>query len=290
MGASNGRAENPQSVTRAIEQTLRVRVDGHEFAGVGEVQSLIRAIRVPSRYYVAERPAIEEIHKAIPGRERLLQRYYAIRDAIPRLWASAGWSSIPDPSLARQVPNSMTASNLAVATINQLAHHLHHVGVPGLVIIFDEAERSEWAGSWYREERARNLMMGFALASANKDTSDLKHYRNEESRPYRPVSPSLLHSIFAFTWEWGLAQSIATGASCPVLRLEPLADAVRHEIETQLRDLYTSAYGNGFSLAPEDLKAISLFSSGEDIRTFVRCVVAALDHRRLLKEFPIHAG
>jgi hypothetical protein len=281
MGATHGRAENPKSVVYAIERALSVKVDGRWIHGLHNLSVLIRAIRVPRRPYPHEVLFLKEIHKKIPGRKRLLERYDYLQEKIPEHWGQRGYSVVLDLSIAYDVPSDMTAANKAVAAVNELAHDLHQIGVPGVVLIFDEAERSEWAASAYRLERARNLMLGFGLAAANKSTSWLKHHYNQPYWVYRPESPSLLHAIFAFTSAWGLSSELVRHVGQPLMRLEPLSGTIRREIGAEIVKLYHLAYGCSTVLEPEDWSTIEYHSASEDIRSFVRCVVSALDHRRL---------
>jgi hypothetical protein len=289
MGASHGRAENPRSVAYAIERAISVKIDGRWIQGLDNLSVLIRAIRSPRRPYGQEVQFLADVHRRMPGRQRLLERYDYLQETIPVHWGGMGNSAVPDLSVAYDVPSDMTAANKAVAAMNELAHDLHKVGVPGLVLIFDEAERSEWAASAYRQERARNLMLGFGLAAANQRTDWLKHHRNETWWSYRPEAPSRLHAVFAFTYAWGLSTELARLVGQPITKLSPLSGAIRKGIAKEIIEIYNTAYGYRSPLSSDDWATIEAYSSSEDIRSFVRCVVSALDHRRLQMRHPQRA-
>jgi hypothetical protein len=233
MGASHGRAENPRSVAYAIERAISVKIDGRWIQGLQNLCVLIRAIRLPRGMYWQEVPLLAEVHKKLPGRKRLLARYDLLQERIPSFWGAMGNRAVPDLSVAVDVPADMTAANKAVAAINRLANDLGQVGVPGLVLIFDEAERSEWAASAYRQERARNLMLGFGLAAANKQTHWLKHHRNHMGWSYRPEAPSRMHAVFAFTYAWGLSTELARHVGRSITKLAPPTATRRPPIYSQ---------------------------------------------------------
>ena len=184
------------------------------------------------------------------------------------------------PQLFSKIPTAMTAANLAVSQLNCAAHRLKRIGIKGVVLLLDEAERSNSALNSYREDRAWNLMVGLSLAAANKDTSDLKHYLNDLSDPYCPVSPSRLHVINCFTFQWGIADAISNQTGCKTLDLSPLKKGILEKVAKKVIKLYRSAYGEGASLdGPLWLKVWNHYD--DEIRGFIRSILAALDKQRI---------
>jgi hypothetical protein len=176
----------------------------------------------------------------------------------------------------------MTAANLAVAALVQAAHFLRRkLRTKGIVLLLDEAERSEEAVNDYRLDRAEDLMRGIALASANLSTSGLKHYLDKKSRPYCPLAPSLLHSIFWFTRTEGMARRLKTDTDTKPMTLPPFDHDALGRIAEQIELLYGRAYGKKFRLTRDVKDQLQSIARGGDTRTVVRYVVAALDHARL---------
>jgi hypothetical protein len=124
-------------------------------------------------------------------------------------------------------------------------------------------------------------MLGLALASANRDTSHLKHYQNSHGYAYRPLAPSLIHSVFWFTYSWGLAELIASLTKTSPLQLQALGENALAKVEEKIRRLYGDAYRRDVELSPEALATVRSTKRNEDTRSMVRCLVAALDHARL---------
>ena len=287
LGSSHGRPNHPRAVVRAIEQAISVSLDGRIFHGINDLPFVIRAIpdeklepfTSDDGYWVREQ--ISAIHDGLRGRKQLLKRIDTLREYLPSIWGEEGYTDLPEMSISDEIPTPMTAANLAVACINRLAHGLHSVGVPGLVLIFDEAERAEISqANMYHIERATTLMLGFAMASANKDTTGLRHYRNGNA-PYRPFSPSRIHSIFAFSYPWGLSENIAQRTSTRSLVLPRLNKAFQWGVQDKVLRLYEEAYGKAVSISRSDMDILERHCQGEDIRSFVRGLIAALDNKRL---------
>ena len=281
LGASHGRAENPKAVLAEIERSLSVVVDGLRISGSLDLGILIRAIRLPRRYFRLEKEIIDSAHRRFPGRISLLDRFAWLRDEIPRIWGEDGRGSIPDLCPSDDIPTQMTAANLAVAAANRLAHDLAMVGVPGLVILLDEAERSEWAANAYRVERARTLMHGLALGAANRPTSDLHHFRNRSYPAFIPSPPSRIHTVFAFTWIWGMPRDLARMLDLAPIRVQPLPGTALEEIRDEVSRLYERAYGETPELSAGDWELVNRNAGAEDVRGYVRCLVAAFDTARL---------
>ena len=281
LGASHGRPNNPRAVAYEAERAITVYLDGRRFNGIQDLSTLRRAIRLPRRYFEAEKDLIQRIHKELPGRKNLLARFDRLSLAIPQLWGRLERPAVPELALGSDVPHAMTAANHTVSIFNMFAHDLHSVGVPGLVLIFDEAERSEMALTSYAIQRARTLMMGFALASSNLETWPLHHHQNNRSVPYCPLAPSRIHALFAFTWRWGLAFEIAHQAKASTLELEAIGAQDRDGISSRLMDLYETAYGRKMALTKSDLLTVARNQGDEEVRSFIRGLVSALDTRRL---------
>jgi hypothetical protein len=184
------------------------------------------------------------------------------------------------PGLFESVPSAMTAANLAVARINRAAHSLEEIGIKGIVVLLDEAERSNFAWNAYRQQRAWSLMVGLSLAAVNGDTSGLKHYHNNPWYPYCPVSPSRIHVVNCFTFPWGIANAISTETGCRTMELDQLNDGVLEKVAAKVIRLYQRAYGSSNELnGALWLKIWERFD--DEIRGFIRCIVAALDNQRL---------
>jgi len=219
---------------------------------------------------------LDELHNRLPGSRNLLRRFDAIRDRYRNLFPSGDLTQL----LVGGVPGVMSASNLAVAEVNQLAHILHRAGVKGVVLLLDEAERSNWAITAYRTNRAKDMMLGLGLASANKETGHLKHYGNDTNSHYRPKAPSLIHSIFWFTYTFGLADEIRLSTKTGFLFLETLNHHSLSSIRKKILELYTSAYDwkpNGSAV----LGHLPKSAGGSETRGAIRTLVAALDYARL---------
>lgn len=281
LGASHGRAENPNAVLQSIAQALSLRAGGRRFRGNVELGYLTRASTKPQFDWTwGGEDLVHKAHRAMKGEHRLVERYDVIREAFHAAM-SDGRPWLSDPELISPIPSTMTAANLAVAAVNQAAHSLTKAGCKGIVILFDEAERTTWAWTSYRVERARDLMLGFALASANKDTSDLKHYQNSTWRQYRPLAPSRMHALFCFTAPRGLAQEIASSVGTRVLQLPALDESALRALEGRIEQLYELAYDTRVRLNSQARAQIRAAARTEDTRGLVRRLVAALDQTRL---------
>jgi len=279
LGASHGRPESPRDILDSIRRSIALQHSGRRFQGSKELGYLVRALVRPSNHeYWGLAPLIRKIHNRMEGDDRVLDRFHAIRELYQG--ASVGhWSN--EPQLIQPIrQRAMTAANLAVRAVNCAAHELHKAGKKGIVILFDEAERAETTSTPYRIERAMELLRGFALASANKDTSLLKHYRDQYWMEYRPYSPSRMHTIFCFTTRWGLSFQLATAVGTQILQLEPLCPATLRELVNTVGKLYGRAYGERIRLRPGDSEKIFDALRTGDTRAVVRRAVAALDHRR----------
>jgi hypothetical protein len=281
LGASHGRPNNPRAVAYEAERAITVHIDGRRFSGIQDLAVLRRAIRLPRLYYKKEKDLVQLVHKELPGRKNLLARFDRLSLAVPALWGRLERPAVPDMALGSDVPTAMTAANYTVSFFNKFAHDLHSIGVPGLVLIFDEAERSEMALTSYAIERARTLMMGFALSSANLDTRLLHHYQNNSRVSYCPLAPSRIHTLYAFTWRWGLAYDIEHRASAATLELAAIGAQDRDGISRRVLNLYETAYGRKMALTKADLDTVAGNLGDEEIRSFVRGLVSALDTRRL---------
>lgn len=282
MGASHGRAENPRSVVGAVEQALRITVDGRSFYGQDDLAVLLRAIRPGGWRFTRESELLRSVHASLPGRDRLLNRCSAIRAALAHIWERPGFQHFHDLSLHGRVPTDMTAGNKAIAELNWLAHELGCLEIKGLVLLLDEAERAEWADSNYRLERARDLVIGMVTAAANLDTTKLKHHRNQRRPSYRPYAPSRMHVILAFTHRWGLCEEVRHTVAVEPEALDQFERVDRSAIEQHIVRLYQIAYPDAPSrLSAKDRQRTLPTMGDADLRSFVRCVIAALDHRRL---------
>ena len=260
LGASNGRAENPQGVLRSIAANVRVRIGGRRFAG-SELRMLVHAMAKPGQYdrWHWDYEIRRSIHKELPGKKNAAARYDLLRQARQQRLTEGGYSYLP--AVFGGIPSAMTAVNCAVREVNSAAHLLAEHGFKGLVLLFDEAERSEWAVSYYRADRARDLMLGFALGSANKETRQLKHYRNATWRGYLYHKPSLIHSVFLFTRWWGLASEIRRAVGIQAIELDPLPEAARRNLRQRIEALYQDAYKVRFAL---DQRALDHIGALED--------------------------
>lgn len=283
LGASHGRAESPRGVVGAVERAISMTVDGRAFRGADDLGTILKAAAPPSQWDTTwEASLVRAIHERLPGRDNFLARFDRMRTEIPRFWGQLGLDQLPRHSLRGSVPAEMTATNKAVAALNGLAHNVVPIGIRGLVLILDEAERAEWAASNYRLERARNLVIGLSMAAANLDTSRLKHHRNNLWPSYRPYAPSRMHVLLAFTTRWGLCDEVRQAVGVSPDSLGSFSDADRVGIARQIGTLYRTAYGDTAKvLTPEDWRRLSGNAAGGDVRSFVRGVVSALDYRRL---------
>ncbi len=293
MGASHGRAEHPRAIVSAIEQSLTFTVDNRTFKGPTDLAMVLRALvfmpddALLRRTYEREKQLLWAIHDRYPGRARFVERFDALRKAIPKFWGQIGSTLIPAYSISDDIHQEMSATSQAVAKLNWLAHQLRKVDVPGLVLILDEAERAEWAMNSYRANRAQDMMIGLALAADNRDTSGLKHHRNVLSPGYRPYAPSYMHIVFAFTHRQGLCNHICQLTGIVPEVLQSFDEKDKRVIRNRLVVLYAWAYGmeNLDSLDAADEEKVRKHTSGEDIRSFIRSLIAALDHRRLLGRY-----
>lgn len=279
MGASYGRAENPHAVLDSIGRSIKAQVKCRYFFGNSELAYLSKAVEKPTEAWRWDYYALQEIHKQFPSENDLLSRYRAIRDLYAAPPEENAWYY--EPRIIDSIPSSMTAANLAVASVNKTAHKLRKVGAKGIILLFDEAERSNFASSYYRQGRARDLMLGFALASANMDTFHLKHYQNNTFLSYRPYEPSLIHVVFLFTCQRGLGNEIARAVEVIPLILTPLPAEDVLNLQNEVIKLYNSAYNVKLELFPDLLAKIRMDNRNIETRTMVRRLVAALDTVRL---------
>lgn len=285
LGASHSRAEYPRHILEAIETSLRVKIGQRTYRGMTDLALLRRAADV-RRTNSWEQRTVLESHKLFPGAHNLGQRVDFLRDELaalaPERFYSPYWASS-----SKVVPYELTAVNRAVAELNRVAHDLKDVGVPGLVVLLDEAERSETLPRGaYRMERARDLILGLATASANQDTRRLKHYRNEApfANPYLPCGVSRIHTVFAFTYAWGLAADLEAHLGVEPIKLTPLRGADRDSLLERLIELYDDAYGYAPDLSEAEVKRLKTERSAPDVRSTVRTIVAGLDFYRHQEE------
>lgn len=282
LGAANGRAENPRGVVASIEEKIALRVGGRLLRGSADLSNLLLALLCDRIHSGPDAAPLRAIHARHPGPDGLLARFDAIRQHMPRVWAAAGLAAERRGFLSDSIPTAMTAANRAAAALNVLAHLLSEADQRGLVLLFDEAERAEWAPNDYRLERARDFIIGMAYTALNLDTAHLKHYLDDHSKPYRPLAPSRLHAVFAFSYRWGLAYRLARDIGVEPLELPVIGTQERRQVAATVVSVYAIAYGKGDAcLAETDLERIEQSCRGEDLRSFVRALVAALDWNRV---------
>ena len=274
LGSSSERAENPDAVLASVCRSISLQMAGLRICGASDITCWVRAASVPPDTWGWESEFLRELHTLLPGEENILKRYDAIRERFTVEYQTDDFASL----LIRRIPATMTACNLAVAEINELAHSLHAAGVRGLVLLLDEAERSNWATNAYRTERARDMMLGLGMAAANADTSRLRHYANDQRSPYVPMKPSRIHSIFWFTYAFGLAAEISRSAGVKALDLAPLGEHAMESILQKVTELYRSTYRS--STRGMSLEEFTSSARGDETRAMVRRLVAALDHAR----------
>ncbi len=198
LGSSSERAEHPDTMVAAIERSFTVRIQGQEFSGTSDLYLLRRALKIRHSEDSYNYPIVEimrEAHRKFND-SQIRERIQLIRDNLIRKFGSLN-DIIERGSLWYGVPGEMTAANRAVAKITALAEDLKRTGVMGLVVLFDEAERSEWASTNHRAEQAYSSIMWFATRASNGNVSGLKTYRNEPTASTQ--GSSFLHTIFAFT-------------------------------------------------------------------------------------------
>lgn len=278
LGAAHGRAENPNAVLDTIDRSIGVRVNGRQYRGSTELAVLVLSAGEPK--FAAE-PLFkkrQQIYAAYPGESNVHQRYAALHEACLAPTIGEPWV----PKMFQAIPSSMTAANLAVAAIVQVAHYLRsRMGIKGVVLLLDEAERSNWAYNSYRIDRAFDLMRGLALVSTNRDTSHLKHYFDDASKSYCPHTPSYVHSIFWFTHLRGLASVLTNDTDAQPIILDPFDASALKDIRSQIETLYARAYGGTFKLGTKANARVRAAALHGDTRSVVRYVVAALDSARL---------
>lgn len=269
----------------AIEQGLRITIGGHVYQGVTDLALIRRAIN-PEYADYWDRETVILSHELFPGHLNLHERISYLRDKLPLLpderFYNSYWMSI-----SANVPRELTAINRAVAELNRLAHDLKKVGVPGVVVLLDEAERSETLSRGkYRIERARDLIFGLALSSSNEDTTSLKHFRNESAygSPYLPRGVSLIHTVFAFTYEWGLAAELAGRLNVEPLVLSSLGTASHDVLLEHVMRLCDEAYGYAPYLTADQVAQLIAERTTPDIRSTIRKIVSGLDYYRHLEE------
>jgi hypothetical protein len=90
-----------------------------------------------------------------------------------------------------------------------------------------------------------------------------------------------MHCVFMFTHAWGLSSDLAVRVGTPPTTLPPLSPAERRKLEQQVSAIYQVAYGsNGADLQPAERNRIDQHLNAQDVRLFLRTLVAALDHQR----------
>ena len=282
LGAAHGRPENPRGVLQSIESSLRLCIDGNLLHFPDEWPFVRLALEIPRWWPYGVTPELQGIHRQHSGRSNLWLRYRLIRQVLGHRFCEDLRYLREWPYPHDDVPYPMTAANHAVAATNALAHLLREAGSRGLVILFDEAERSEWAQTAYRAERAGDLLMGFARAASNLSTDHLKHYRDILHPVYRPQAPSLVHCVFFFTWLGGNATWLANAVGATPIRIPPLSRLERQNLERHIRMVYGDAYScDGLALDQHSRRLVDQRLDDEDVRMFVRTLVAALDYQRL---------
>jgi hypothetical protein len=264
LGSSNQRAEHPNAVVAAIERSFKVRIGIEMFSNTEGVFLLNRATE--SQTYISYPEFLARVTKI---REYLLDKSDGMIDIVA------------SKSLSSQIPSPMTAANRAVKIIVQFALQLKKsLNIKGFVLLFDEAERSEFAASQHRLLQAQNLMTWFATRAMNRSTKDLRTYRDEVIKDSN--IPSFLHTVFAFTHSYGLANTLHKTLDIPLIGLKNVHRDDRIFIAEQIKSIYRTAYGQGMVYLGDDLlKEIANNPNNDDLRLFTRTVVTALDHLRL---------
>ncbi len=264
LGSSNERAENPDAVLKAIEHSFQVKIATEFIAGAEGMFLLQRAMN--TREFMPSRSVLDGMKEL---REHFLERFGNLTELVE------------NQNLSSQIPAAMTAANRVVGKLVEFAMQLKsEVKVKGFVILFDEAERSEWAYTLHRATQAQNLMTWFATRSANKSTKALKTYRDEYNSDLQ--TSSFLHTIFAFTHKFGLAQVLSNRLNIPVIQLKIIDRSNRIAIAEQIGLIYQIAYNQKKGqLRKKLLDNVLENTDNEDIRLFTRTIVAALDHLRL---------
>jgi hypothetical protein len=285
MGASHGRAEQPQAVLQTIERNIQLLHRGLRVRGGTQIAMLFHAMLSPSHAdrYDWDYEARVDAFRRYPSDERVAERLRLLREFRHDRDAQGMYCAIS--SLFGHMPSAMTAVNYAVRRVNRAAHSLRRHGFKGIVLLFDEAERTEWASTSYRANRAHDLVLGFGLAAANKPTASLKHYRDETHVEYLERKPSAFHSIFFFTWEWGLASTLQSHVGCRPIQLSALGAAARKRLIDAIASLYGDAYDGGHHASRAAQRPAVDDGARDDIRSLVRETVAALDAHM----WPAHA-
>jgi hypothetical protein len=275
MGSSANRAEDPRQVVVAVEQQAEAMEGRLRVRGRQQLTLMGWARRLPPQEWLHR--LVQPVHDRLPGSDAVHARYHE----LARLGADGS-----DPlssqhvlrslcSAALRLPQQMSAVNLAVAELSRFAYELERSGFKGLVILLDEAERSEWAMTYYRTDRARDLMVGLSLAAVNRSTRSLKHYRDDRSKPYVPDPPSRLHVIHFFTRPWGLCRDLEQLSGARPLALASLGVDAREEVIRRIDALYRVSHqldGRRLPSAPDEIR------EQEDVRELVRSRASQLDY------------
>jgi hypothetical protein len=177
----------------------------------------------------------------------------------------------------------MTAANLAFRSIVSAAELLRgNLCAKGLVLLINDAERAGTAPTPYRQERATTMMQGLALGSANSNTADLYHYRNNQTIGYNPNNSSGVHTTFFFASRpaatlMGLPEQVLTSG----ITLQPIGRDPLREIAYSVSELYGQAYDTTPHVRRElDTLVDPLHAQGTDLREVIRILISHFDHSR----------
>jgi hypothetical protein len=206
----------------------------------------------------------------------------------PVEWVNGSWGSkvpqiIPVPSLY----DHSKAANIYCYLLSSLGYAAKkHIGLKGLVLLFDE---SEWIGSVnysYQQIMGINFLKGM-VRTANEDaillqkpfesclSFGLEYAMNAKDVPFLYGTNSGLKLLFAFTNE-SVVYQIPEMQHCSKVSLSRLGIDVRRDLVAKLCSIYVSAYPdcnlNGIDLDLDD--------DSHATRLMVKRVVERLDIKR----------
>jgi len=285
MGASHGSAESPRSVLASIENNFQLHLNGARYHGDSDISFLLRTMTGKPRFRsLTEKKELARIYRQYPDNDQLHIRFNKARLKLSEIWSSYG--SIPEMSLKLGIPGAMTATNYVCSRLTEFSHELYKVGAKGLVLILDEAERTDFSANSYREERALDWMLGIALTASNKRTGELKHFHNDYSFSYRKHTPSRIHVLNAFSYRGGNCSIIARRLKKQPIELREIGEEAHPQLIKKIMELYSDAYpGQSIVACENEMYEMVEAQSGDGLRQFVRSVVAALDSHRLQSKY-----
>lgn len=267
-------AERPDVWLDSIRRHVRARVQGEDFSGEYEISLylLAKGDAEDLPWYVHR--DVKEAFARLPAgswriRRNLLRKH--IEQAYPDTSLRTTYCR-----LFNRIPSEMTAgSELAIEVTNVSRRCKGPFN--GMVLIIDEAERSDWANNSHRLKCAQNNLLWFTCAGLNVDVQDLKTYRNY----WRTLEyPTRLHVIALFAHEWMACWDIIRRGAHK-RHIAKLDTGQARQAIIKVAALYAHAYDRSPAVPGHLYNECAKMIESGDTRTALRKFVSALDYYRI---------